>query len=472
MTARFQARTALASAFVLGILTCGLSAAAQPQSEPQQPELQQPDLQQLERIIAVVGNEIVLQSDVDAQIFQMEASGMPVGDVCPVVEQLMLQKLLLHQARLDSIEVDDGEVTAQIDRRLEYYIRMFGSLEAFEAEYGKTVAAWKAEFREPMREQIMADRMQAEIEGQVRATPRDIADHFADIPSDSLPLIPEELRYSRLLIEPEMTEAQKLETRGVLDSIRSEVVSGKLSLTLAAMRHSEDPGSKYKGGCYEDIRRGAFVPEVEGQVFATPEGAFSPVFESDFGFHFVKTTNIRGEVFSMCHVLMKPTVPETALTAAAALADSVAVLLAADSLTFEEAVSKYSTDEETKNQGGRVINPRSGGLFHGVDELERTQFFLINELRPGEHSQPTAVDGAEQQAYGLYRLDERKPAHAANPQQDYELFQMKVEADLRQAKLDKWTRRRLAETYVRLTDDFGSCTFDQRWFGDSAGAGQ
>ena len=146
-----------------------------------------------------------------------------------------------------------------------------------------------------------------------------------------------------------------------------------------------------------------------------------------------------------------------------------AVLLAADSLTFEEAVSKYSTDEETKNQGGRVINPRSGGLFHGVDELERTQFFLINELRPGEHSQPTAVDGAEQQAYGLYRLDERKPAHAANPQQDYELFQMKVEADLRQAKLDKWTRRRLAETYVRLTDDFGSCTFDQRWFGDSAG---
>ena len=126
---------------------------------------EQPDLQQLERIIAVVGNEIVLQSDVDAQIFQMEASGMPVTDVCPVVEQLMLQKLLLHQARLDSIEVDDGEVTAQIDRRLEYYIRMFGSVEAFEAEYGKTVAAWKAEFREPMREQLMADRRRVDQVG-------------------------------------------------------------------------------------------------------------------------------------------------------------------------------------------------------------------------------------------------------------------------------------------------------------------
>ncbi len=429
---------------------------------------QEPELQQLERIVAVVGNEIILQSDIDAQIFQMEASGMPVQDVCPIVDQLMLQKLLLHQARLDSIMVDDGEVTAQIDRRLEYYISMFGSVEAFEAEYGKTVAAWKAEFREPMREQIMADRMQAEIEGQVRATPRDIADHFAAIPADSLPLIPEEVRYSRILIEPELTEAQKLETRAFLDSIRSEVVSGRLSLTLAAMRHSEDPGSKYKGGCYEDIHRGAFVPEVEGQVFATPEGAFSPVFESDFGFHFVKTTNIRGEVFSMCHVLVKPTVPDVALEDAAALADSVASLLDVDSLTFEQAVKRFSTEEETRNQDGHITTPRTGGLFHGVDELERTDFFLINELRPGEHSTATAVEGAEQQAYAIYRLDERKPAHAANPQQDYELFQMQVEANLREAKLNKWVRRRLGETYVRLTPDFAGCDFHRDWLGDAA----
>ena len=238
------------------------------------------------------------------------------------------------------------------------------------------------------------------------------------------------------------------------------------------MRHSEDPGSKYKGGCYEDIRRGAFVPEVEAQVFATPEGAFSPVFESDFGFHFVKTTNIRGEVFSMCHVLMKPTVPETAMLEAAALADSVAQLITLDSLTFVQAVERFSTDEDTKNQGGRVTNPRTGGLFHGVDELDRTDFFLINELRTGEHSSATAVQGAEQQAYAIYLLDERKPAHAANPQQDYELFQMQVEADLRQAKLDKWVRRRLAETYVRLIDDFSGCDFDRQWLGETASGAQ
>ena len=460
MTARTASFASMAFAGLFCLITFGVQAQ------------EERELQKLEQIIAVVGNEIILQSDVDAQLFQMEASGMPVTDVCPVVDQLMLQKLLLHQARLDSIMVDDGEVASQIDRRLEYYVRMFGSIEAFEAEYGKTVAAWKAEFREPMREQIMADRMQGEIEGQVRATPRDIADHFASIPADSLPLIPEEIRYSQLLIEPTLSEAQKLETRVELDSIRSEVVAGRLSLTLAAMRHSEDPGSKYKGGCYQDIRRGAFVPELEAQVFATPEGAFSPVFESDFGFHFVKTTNIRGEVFSMCHVLMNPAVPDAALEAAATLADSISTLLSADSLTFVQAVERFSTDEETKNQGGRVTNPRSSGLFHGVDELDRTDFFLINELRPGEHSAATAVQGEEQQAYAIYHLDERKPAHAANPLQDYELFQMQVEADLRQEKLDIWVRRRLAETYVRLTPDYAGCDFDRKWLGETASGAQ
>ena len=150
----------------------------------------------------------------------------------------------------------------------------------------------------------------------------------------------------------------------------------------------------------------------------------------------------------------------------------MAVLLTADSLTFEEAVTRFSTEDDTKNQGGRVINPRTGGLFHGVDELERTDFFLINELRPGEHSSATSVMGAEQEAYALYRLDERKPAHAANPQQDYELFQMQVESDLRQAKLDKWVTRRLAETYVRLTSDFNGCDFDQGWFGETAAGGR
>ena len=423
------------------------------------------NLQVIDGIVAVVGDHIILQSEVDAQVFQMRATGglKPGAPICPVVENLMLQKLLLHQAGLDSIEVSEADITAQIDRRLAYYVNMLGSVEAFEAEYGQSVASWKSEFRLPMAEQMMADRMQVEIEGQVRSTPQDISDHYAGMHPDSLPLIPEEIRFSQIVIEPKVSETLKLETHQFLDSLRGDVVAGRLSMALAALRHSQDPGSKYKGGCYEGIRRGQFAPEVEAQVYATPEGAFSTVFESDFGLHFVKTTELRGEIFSMCHVLVKPTVSVDAVAAAAEQMDSVAHWLAVDSLSWDEAVVRYSTDEETRLQQGRVINERTGGLYHGVDELPQGFFFVLNELEPGGHSAPTSADGTEQPAYAIYKLESRKAAHPANPQQDFELFQQLVESTLKQDKLDRWVLQRLGETYARIADDYGGCDWAYPW---------
>ena len=421
--------------------------------------------QVIDGIAAVVGDHIILQSEVESQVFQMKASGMMKNGepVCPVVEQLMLQKLLLHQAELDSIIVSEADITAQIDRRLAYFVQMLGSVEAFEAEYGQSVSSWKAEFRLPVAEQMMAERMQGDIEGQVRSTPQDISDHFAGMHPDSLPLIPEEIRYAQIIIEPEVSETLKLETHQFLDSLRGAVVAGDLSMTLAALRHSQDPGSKYKGGCYENIRRGQFAAEVEAQVYATPEGAFSPVFESDFGLHFVKTTELRGEVFSMCHVLVKPTVSEEAVAAAGAQMDSIALWLDADSLTWDEAVLRYSTDEDTRLQGGRVINARSGGLNHGVDELPPGFFFVLNELESGAHSEPGLASGTDQPAYAIYQLEARKAAHPANPQQDFELFQQLVESNLKQDKLDRWVRKRLGETYARIAEDYSGCDWAYPW---------
>jgi peptidyl-prolyl cis-trans isomerase SurA len=421
--------------------------------------------QVIDGIVAVVGDHIILQSEVESQVFQMLASGMMTKGqpVCPVVEQLMLQKLLLHQAELDSIEVSEADITANIDRRLAYYVQMLGSVEAFEAQYGQSVASWKAEFRLPVAEQMMAERMQGEIEGQVRSTPQDISNHFEGMHPDSLPLIPEEIRYAQIVIEPEVSEALKLDTHQFLDSVRGAVVAGNLSMTLAALRHSQDPGSKYKGGCYENIRRGQFNAELEAQVYATPEGAFSPVFESDYGLHFVKTTELRGEVFSMCHVLVKPTVSAEAVAAAGAQMDSIARWLAVDSLTWNEAVLLYSTDEETRLQEGRVINERSGGLYLGVDELPAGFFFVLNELEEGGHSAPALASGTDQQAYAIYKLEARKAAHPANPQQDFELFQQLVESTLKQDKLDRWVRKRLGETYARIADEFSACDWAYPW---------
>ena len=314
--------------------------------------------QRIDGIVAVVGDEIVLASDIQDRVTQARLEGRTVTDdnECGLLESVLFEKLLLHNARIDSLEVTDAEILGEIDRRLTYYMQMFGSVEAFEEEYGKSVAEWKAEFNEPVREQILAQKMQAEIDQTVRSTPAQVQDYFSAIPVDSLPLIPEELSYSELVMQPEVGEKQKMRTRNKLDSIRVLVETGKMSMTLAATRYSEDPGSKYKGGCYQNIGRGQFVPEFEGAVYETEVGGYSPVFESDFGYHFLRVTDRRGEQYSACHVLMKPTFDPKALEQMQSRIDSVSVKLALGDLPFEAAVLQHSTREGTRNQKGQVVN--------------------------------------------------------------------------------------------------------------------
>ena len=451
---------------IAGLLAlCGLTHLwAQPSSDA---------YQRIDGIVAVVGDEIVLSSDVRDRVTQAQLEGREVSsdNECGLIESILFEKLLLHNARLDSLEVTDAEVMGEIDRRLTYYLQMFGSLEAFEAEYGKSVAEWKAEFQDPVREQILAQKMQAEIDQTVRSTPAEVQDYFDAIPADSLPLIPEELSYSELVMQPEVGEAQKMRTRNTLDSIRTLVSTGKISMTLAATRYSEDPGSKYKGGCYKNIVRGQFVPEFEGAVFETAIGDYAPVFESDFGFHFLRVTDRRGEQYSACHVLMKPTFDPRALEIMAATIDSVSVQLALGETSFDAAVLRHSTREATRNQKGQVVNPRDGGARFGVDELDPNVFFLLQELQPGDVSAPVQLVDEDNRAYwAMIRLEERFPAHRANPTDDYALFQQQVEADMREEALSKWIDKRIGETFVRVDDPYRDCAMDMPWLTESINA--
>lgn len=432
-----------------------------------------PTYQRVDGIVAVVGDEIILASDIRDRVNQAKLEGRAVTDdnECGLLESVLFEKLLLHNARLDSLEVTEAEVMGEIDRRLAYYMQMFGSLEAFEAEYGKSVAEWKAEFNDPVREQILAQKMQGQIDQSVRSTPAQVQAYFDAIPADSLPLIPEELSYSELVMQPEVGEAQKMRTRNTLDSVRTLVVTGKMSMTLAATRYSEDPGSKYKGGCYKNIGRGQFVPEFEGAVYETEVGGYSPVFESDFGYHFLRVTDRRGEQFSACHVLMKPTFDPSALDDMQAEIDSASMKMALGSLSFDQAVLKYSTREETKNQKGQVVNPRDGGVRFGVDELDPNVFFLLQDLAPGEVSAPVQLLDEDSQAYwALLKLNERFPAHRANPKDDYALFQQQVESELREEALGKWIEKHIGESFVRIDAPYKACAMDMPWLTQSINA--
>jgi peptidyl-prolyl cis-trans isomerase SurA len=282
-----------------------------------------------------------------------------------------------------------------------------------------------------------------------------------------LPLIPEAVRYRELIMQPAITERQKAEVRNFLDSVRTQVSTGKMSLTLAASRYSEDPGSKYKGGCYENVGRGQFVPEFEAAAFDTPVGDLSPVFESDFGYHFLRVTDRRGQTFSACHVLVSPKVDPVALQTMGTEMDGVMAQIESEEISMDEAIVLHSTREETSNQGGRVVNPRDGGTLFGSDELDPNLFFLLNAMQPGEVSDPIQLLDADDQGYWIsVQLEERVPAHRANPTQDFGYFQTIVENELREKQLKKWTLKAIDYTFVRIDPPYDACSFDNQWITD------
>jgi peptidyl-prolyl cis-trans isomerase SurA len=421
--------------------------------------------QVVDRIIAVVGNEVILQSDLESAVLEMtEGKGSSDATMrCSVYENLLYQKLLLNQSKLDSLEVSDGEVQSQVQRRIEYFIQMFGSVEEFEKYYGKSQAQLKEEYFDLIKDQLLVQKMQESITSKVKVTPADVLRYYQSVPKDSIPLIGEQLEYSKIVIAPKVRDSEVQRVIHFLDSIRMNLVNGKSSMTLEAAKWSEDPGSKYKGGCYPLQRKGSFVPEYEAAVYNTPEGAYSTVFSSTYGYHFVKVNEKRGEFYESCHILMSAKVKTEDLDLARIRLEGITKMIG-DTLTFNQAAYRYSTDEDSKNQGGKVINQSSGGTRHDVAALSSELNLVFMSMKPGDKSDPimvTADDG--KQSYVIYHLDNRLPAHRANMKDDYEIFKQVAEARAKQEETDKWVRKRIASTYIQTDVDYVACSSQFNW---------
>ncbi len=419
----------------------------------------------VDRIIGVVGNEIILQSDLESSVLEMtEGKGSDDAAMrCSVYENLLYQKLLLNQAKLDSIEVSDGEVQSQVERRIEYFVQMFGSVEEFEKYYGKSQAQLKEEYFDLIKDQLLVQKMQDNITNKVKVTPADVLRYYQTVPKDSIPLIGEQVEYSKIQVAPKVRDTEVQRIIHMMDSIRMNLANGKSSMTLEAAKWSEDPGSKYKGGCYPLQRKGSFVPEYEAAVYNTPEGSYSPVFSTVYGYHFVKVVEKRGEFYESCHILMSPKVKSDDLDDARKKLDKVIASIG-DTLSFSQAALKFSTDEDSKNQGGKVINQASGGTRHDVASLSSELNLVFMGMKLGDISDAilaTAEDG--KQSYVVYHLDNRLPAHAANMKDDYEIFKQVAEARAKQVETDKWVKKRIASTYVQTDTDYLNCDTQFAW---------
>ena len=423
----------------------------------------------IDRVIAVVGTNTVLQSELEAQYQQMVSAQEQVNDGsrCKLFEELLYQKLLLAQAQKDSLFVTDAQVEQELDRRIQYYIQQFGSEERFTAFYGKSIEDFKLDLKDNIRDLMLAQQMQSKITADVSVTPGDVKDYYKSIPEDSIPFINAEVEVGQIVKKPKTTPEAKKEAKQKIENIRQRIMKGDSQFPAMAALYSEDPGSASKGGLYEHIQRGQFVPEWDAWAFKLKPNEISEVFETVYGYFIIQLIERRGDEVDARSLLIAPKVEATDLLKAKQSLDTIYTKISSDTISFSEAAAKYSDDEDTKNSGGLLINPAAGSTRFQMDQIgqiDQTVAFAIDKLKVGEFTKPmpmTSNDG--KQAYRIVFLKTRTSPHRANLTEDYQKIQAVALAKKQQEAIQVWIRKKSVNTFVRITDDYKDCSFNNKW---------
>jgi peptidyl-prolyl cis-trans isomerase SurA len=422
----------------------------------------------IDRVIAVVGANITLQSEMETQYLQMLAQGYEPNDDsrCIILEELLYGNLLLHQSKVDSLEVGESEVEDEMNRRLDYFIAQLGSQEKLEEYYEKSMLEIKDEFRDLIKNQLLTQRMQQKITADVKVTPAEVRNYFNSIPKDSLPYINAELELGRIMKRPEVTAEQKAASKAKAEELRERVRKGEGFRALAIL-YSEDPGSSKKGGELGFFKRGMMVPEFDAIAFRLTEDSVSPVFETQFGFHFMQLMERRGEQVNVRHILIKPKTSIEDLERARLFLDSVHTLIKEEKMTFAQAAEKFSDDVDSRINGGMMYNPQTASPKFEADQLSSIDpklFLTVDKMQPGDISRPVksqSPDGKE--SYNLYFLKSRTTPHVANLQEDYQKIQAAALMNKQNSAIELWINSKLSKTYVKVHDDFSDCPFIHQW---------
>lgn len=423
-----------------------------------------------DKIVGTVADKIVLKSEVEGQYYQYVASGDTVPDMrCLILNQMMTQKLLFNQAQRDSIEITDEEVEDKLDRNIRYFSSQMGSKEALENYYKKSILEIKEEFREDIRSNILSERMQGKITKDIKITPAEVKEFFKSIPEDSLPFLNAEAEIGQIVIYPKVSSEMKELTKEKINQIRKDIVDGGQDFATKAIAYSEDPGSANKGGELGFQSRGELVPEFEAVAFKLKEGEISKVIETKFGFHIIQMIERRGEKVNVRHIVVRPKTTSFDLQQPKKILDSVRNLIITKSLTFNDAVGKFSEDEDTKHNGGMLVNPQTGSTYFEISQLDRSLYFVIDTMKTGDLSVPAVFQTKEgQQAYRLVWLKTETQPHKANLKDDYNRIQSVALSKKEKDAMEKWMKEKIAKTYIMIDKEFHDCEAMKLWIKNSS----
>ena len=424
------------------------------------------EAQVIDRVVAVVGQNIVLQSDIEAQYLQYRLQGGIKGDAksirCEILEDLMFQKLMLNQAEMDSITVTDEQVNADVDRWINYFILQLGSQDNLEKYYKKTMPEIREELFRVRKDNMLVEQVQQALLANVEVTPSEVKRYYNEMSKDSIPMVNSKYEIAHLVKNPPITLEQKLEVKDKLYKMRKRILNGERFSTLALL-YSEDPGSAKKGGELGFTGRGEFAPEFEAAAFNLRDGEISEVVETEFGFHIIQMIERRGDYVNVRHILMTVKVAPEALQEAYDELDSIAALINNDSITFDEAVRRFS-DEKDRINGGVLVNPMSGGTLFDASELDQQVAGVVNRMKVGEISAPVPMKTSDNKdACRLIYLKKKTEPHKANLRDDYTVIRDLAMQKKREEIINNWIESKSGKAYIKVCDEFKDCDFRFGW---------
>lgn len=420
----------------------------------------------IEEVAWMVGDQPIYKSEIEEAYQQMLYEKTPVnGDpYCVVPEQLAIEKLFLHQADMDTVEVQESMVSMAVDQRLNYLITNLGSKEKVEEYFRKPISEFRSQLSDVMRNQYRVQQVQASLTKDLKVTPSDVRRYFSTLPQDSIPFVPLQVECEIITINPKIPQEEIDDIKSRLRQYADRINKGEGDFSTLAILYSQDPGSSVRGGEIGFMGRGHLEPEYAAVAFNLNDTRkVSKIVETQYGYHIIQLIEKRGDRVNTRHILLRPKVSDQELTEAIHRLDSVrANIVTHKRFTFEEAAPILSQDKDTRNNQGRMLNQANGTTRFEMKDLPQEVAKVVDKMQVGDVSEAFIMKDPkrDRDIVAIVKLTQRIPAHRANLSEDYQTIKGMYENSAKQQMVKDWLSRKIRDTYVKIEDNWADCEFE------------
>lgn len=442
----------LTVATVAGIAMAGLCAIAAPIKK-----------NVVDEVAWVVGDEAIFRSDIEEHYSQLRSEGTPVGGdpYCVIPEQLAVEKLFLHQAKIDTVIAPENQVATQVDRRIDFFIQNLGSREKVEEYFHKSLPSLRSQLMDVMRNSYIVEQVQNNLVKDVKGTPKDVKKYFQDLPEDSIPYVPMQVEAQIITVNPVIHQQEIDDVKARLRDYADRVNKGEADFSTLAIINSED-GSAMQGGELGFHSRADFVPEFSNVAFNLNDPKkVSRIVETEYGYHIIQLIAKRGDQVNVRHILLRPKIDDKDIATAVVKLDSMRKEIVAGNFSFEDAARFVSQDKDTKNNKGIMVNPNTGSTRFEMQDLPAEAAAKLELMQPGDVSEAFIMKDPRKNrdVVAIVKLTNRIPGHKANLSDDFNLLKQMYEGSARQKILKDWIEKKIKDTYIKISEGWDACEF-------------